>query len=227
MTSWCFLCGCEPSVTKGCILSCHRNGKLTHQVYMKYDDDRNGLIHREDGPAILIWDDHGNLICKKYVINGLSHRINGPSIRRWENKQLKHEMYFIKGLIHREDGSAFKAWNDNGILIAECYYVSGQYHREDGPSQLKWNDNGVLINETWNWNGPPHTFGMMQTNCNNSFKRGKNVKMKDLIKAGKVILKFMKKTKLIRRRYEKIIENSIWWSFPGLGKILLELSGGL
>ncbi len=112
-------------------------------------------------------------------------------------------------------------------MIVERYFINKEYHREDGPALRKWNDHGVLIEETWLWKSlySLHTFGIMQTNLKLSYKRGKEVAMKDLIKAGKIILRFMKKSKLIKRRYGKIIESSIWWSFPGLGKILLELNG--
>ncbi len=138
----------------------------------------------------------------------LCHICEGESIAEGQGKE-----YILR--CYRENKLTHEQYIKNGIL-----------HREDGPAFRRW-ENGYLICEYWQWTGPFHTFGMMQTNYGNSYKRGYKLAIKDLIKSGKIILRFMKRSKLIKKRYEKIIEECVWWSFPGLGKILLELNGGI
>ncbi len=168
------------------------------------------------------------LIHEQYIVDKKLHREDGPAVRKWNiNGVLIRESYYINGYLHREDGHTSRIWNNNGILITEEYCNDGRFHREDGVAVCEWDNNGNLVFKGWSWKGHPHTFGMMQTNSKLSYKRGEKVEIKDLITSGKVILRFMKKTKSIKRRYEKIIEESIYWSFPGLGKILLELNGGI
>ncbi len=234
-------------IEKDGIRRCYNNdNKLIHEVYIK-----NNVKHRKDGPAESFWDDNGNLTCEEYYLNGLSHREDGPAGHEWHsNNILIREEYYLNDKLHRTNGPAYREWNSEGNLTCEEYYINGMLHREDGPALSTWNDNGRFevkkwyinghyhredgpafivnnghINEEWVFSGPPHTFGLMKTHNGKSFKKGKKVELNDLIKSGKIILRFMKRSKKIRKRYEKNIENSIWWSFPGLGKILLELNG--
>ncbi len=161
-----------------------------------------------------------------YLCQGQSI-MEGDIKRCYSGDKLIHEQYFKNGNIHRENGHAHRRWNNNGVLIIETYRVNGEFHREDGPAIRQWNNHGLLIEEIWKWKwkGLRHTFGMIHTNFNKSYKKGVEINYNDLIRSGKIILEFMRKTKEIRRRYEKLLEKSIWWSFPGLGKILLQLNG--
>jgi len=75
---------------------------------------KNGLKHREDGPAIE-WTD-GN---KLWYQNGLVHREDGPACE-WTNGDKE---WYKNGQFHRKDGPAVeranghKAWYENGLFL--------------------------------------------------------------------------------------------------------------
>ena len=74
----------------------------------------NGLIHREDGPAI----EYSNGT-KEWYINGKRHRLDGPAIEYANGSKL----WYPNGMVHREDGPAIetsnggKSWWINGIFL--------------------------------------------------------------------------------------------------------------
>ena len=72
---------------------------------------KNGVLHREDGPA-RIYKDGG----KFWYINGKRHREDGPASEYGNGD--KH--WFINGLHHREDGPAIEYKNGD-----ECWYYNG------------------------------------------------------------------------------------------------------
>ncbi len=215
---YCYSCQREYIARDGIIRCYNDNNKLIHEIYIK-----NNIKHRDDGPAESFWNDD-NLTCEEYYLNNKSHRTNGPAYREWNSEgNLTCEEYYINGMLHREDGPALSTWNDNGQFDVEQWYINGHHHREDGPSYIS-NNNGKIYG-VWIFWSLPHTFGLMKTHNGKSYKKGLEVHFNNLIRSGKVILRFMRRTKDIRKRYEKLLEKSISWSFPGLGKILLELNG--
>ena len=88
---------------------------LTAIIYYK-----NGLLHREDGPAIEYADGS-----EEWYINGERHREDGPAAEwAYGGKQ-----WYLNGVLHREDGPAFE-WADG----EKQWYLNGLLHREDGPA---------------------------------------------------------------------------------------------
>jgi hypothetical protein len=71
----------------------------------------NGVLHREDGPAIEHSNGH-----KEWYLNGYLHREDGPAVE-WPSGA---EAWYLNGELHREDGPAaespdgYKAWWLNG-----------------------------------------------------------------------------------------------------------------
>ena len=82
---------------------------------------RDGLLHREDGPAVKYSDDD-----QEWWSNGIRHRIDGPAL-----SYKKHGIYqwYIKGLLHNEDGPAiihspgFKSYYLNNKRISEREFI--------------------------------------------------------------------------------------------------------
>jgi hypothetical protein len=78
----------------------------------------NGLLHREDGPAIE-WKSGS----KEWLLNGKLHRISGPA-REWVNG---NKSWWLNGKLHRLDGpaielnSGYNAWwlNDRKVSKEE------------------------------------------------------------------------------------------------------------
>ena len=89
----------------------------------KYWYNKEGVYHREDGPAV---SSEGY---KAWYINGLRHREDGPAIE-WKDGTKE---WYINGLLHREDGiewkDGYKAW-----YIGLLHREDGPAHREDGPA---------------------------------------------------------------------------------------------
>lgn len=88
---------------------------------------RNGVLHNEDGPAIIQADGR-----KEWWINGVRHREDGPAVERPNGTQY----WFYCGQVHRVDGPA--------VIYADGtkkWLIKNLLHREDGPA-IEW-DNGV------------------------------------------------------------------------------------
>jgi hypothetical protein len=85
--------------------------------------NKQGLYHREDGPAIE-WADGG----KEWWINGELHRLDGPARTTPEGDT----EWWLNGKLHRTDGPA--AEYDNG---AKYWSVHGKFHRLDGPASVR------------------------------------------------------------------------------------------
>ena len=145
----------------------YKDGKLSKLIYFVSEDKKeyfyfkDGLYHREDGPAI-IRDD-----CVRYMMYGKRHRVNGPAIiykehvEYWIEDKLHRidgpaivskdsEYYYVNGLLHREDGPA---------LIEgahKAYYIKGKLHREDGPAAIWENADGYSCKYSYYKNGLLH-----------------------------------------------------------------------
>jgi hypothetical protein len=79
-------------------------------------DDKN-LLHRDDGPALLVKKEHDILVSYWYI-HGQRHRIDGPAIL-WDDGAY---CYYRNDELHRTDGPAvvwegFKKWFINGEKI--------------------------------------------------------------------------------------------------------------
>jgi hypothetical protein len=91
------------------------NGQMVERWY------KDGLLHREDGPAYL--SDDGT---KKWYVHGKLHRTNGPSIISVENDHLMQQ-----------------------IFITEEYYLDGERHNENGPALIRVFNNVGKYEEWW------------------------------------------------------------------------------
>lgn len=95
-----------------------KNGKI--KDFFKTSWYLNGLLHREDGPAI----EYGNGSTEWYI-NGQLHRINGPA-KQSINGDFS---WYLFGKKHREDGPAILTTNGEYE-----WYCHGLLHRENGPA---------------------------------------------------------------------------------------------
>lgn len=104
--------------------------------------DENGLLHRDDGPAVIMhgagekWFRHGKLHrddgpavvmedgTKKYYKEGYLHREGGPAIERVSGVK----EWWAHGRLHREDGPAVESDHESQ------WYLKGRLHRVDGPA---------------------------------------------------------------------------------------------
>ena len=71
----------------------------------------NGKLHREEGPAMLLYDNS-----EEWYIDGLLHRENGPAI----NHANGHHEWYLHGNLHRLDGPAIEYNNGGEWWINDC-----------------------------------------------------------------------------------------------------------
>jgi hypothetical protein len=100
---------------------------------------KNGVLHREDGPAKICSDG-----TEEWYLNGIRHREGGPAIV-WRDGSRE---WFLNGLRHREDGPA-RVWNNS-----EEWWENGKLHREGGPAEIV--RFSVYFAEIWYKHGKPH-----------------------------------------------------------------------
>ena len=84
---------------------------------------KNGLLHREDGPAVVKADG-----TKEWYLNGKFHRVDGPAIERVNGDR----EWYRHGQCHREDGPAIEHADGE-----KAWLINDGYHREDGPA-IEW-----------------------------------------------------------------------------------------
>jgi hypothetical protein len=83
---------------------------------------RNGIVHREGGPAKEFADGR-----REWYLHGMMHREDGPAYEGFHGTR----MWYIRGKLHREDGPA-QEWFDG----TEDWYIGGVLHREDGAAHI-------------------------------------------------------------------------------------------
>lgn len=117
-------------------------------------------LHRTNGPAFkILWSDSSG--GTKYYRNGLLHRDAGPALVYWNRLSIdgkiiskSYEKWYQNGLAHRTDGPAYTSWNPIGSLSFERWHFNGNLHRLDGPAYIDhegggkyWFIDGVSLSE--------------------------------------------------------------------------------
>lgn len=71
------------------------DGKLDWENYR----NKNGNLHREDGPALIWYFVNGNIDIQEYWINGKLHKIDGPAkiSYSYNNDRIKDKEYWLNG----------------------------------------------------------------------------------------------------------------------------------
>lgn len=102
-------------------------------LYGRQEWYREGVLHREDGPAIIY--ESG---AQKWYKFGKCHREDGPALILSAGIQEWHKA----GEIHREDGPAIIHPNGN-----QFWYLLGKLHRKDGPAIILSNGDQFWYHE--------------------------------------------------------------------------------
>jgi hypothetical protein len=72
----------------------HPNGVVKWKVWV----GDNGRWHRDDGPAIEVFDTMGRLVEQKFLVDGKPHNENGPAWARYdESGAVCAASFFVKG----------------------------------------------------------------------------------------------------------------------------------
>lgn len=138
----------------------------------------NGVIHRENDPAIIVTNKYGTVLSKEWYHNGARHRDDGPAmivtkgdkrVEMWyqhgvlecadgpaitrEKKDKYVEEWFHNGLRHRVNGPAVRVVQQYNSV--EKYFMYGLRHRIGGPAVMKKYYN-VITEEEWYENDKLH-----------------------------------------------------------------------
>jgi antitoxin component YwqK of YwqJK toxin-antitoxin module len=88
--------------------------------------NKEGVLHREDGPAKVGWYECGNKGSEVYYINGVLHREDGPAeIQYYQSGTIGLEVWYKNGVRHREDGPAWILYNSDGRLCNADFFLEG------------------------------------------------------------------------------------------------------
>jgi hypothetical protein len=141
--------------------------EVTYAVHESDDDFRghvaetwrqNGVLHRENGPAVTVKGDNGG-IYEEYYSHGKLHRDDGPA--RYSKFVVgggSKEEWFQNDVLHREGGPAESMIDgETGVVLMEYWVQNGVLHREDGPA-VTYRDEKSYIEEFKRWaiNGKNH-----------------------------------------------------------------------
>jgi hypothetical protein len=92
-----------------------------------------GELHREDGPARIVYNNLGKIIKKMFYMNGFINREYGPAIiHYYSNHSIKVEYFYLKQHLHREDGPAHIHYNPDGSIRCEHFDIYDEYLGMDG-----------------------------------------------------------------------------------------------
>lgn len=93
----------------------------------------------------------GELLSVEYIEDGQIHRNDGPAIVIYhKNGEIHYEAYFYKNKRHRSDGPAFQSWDENGKNLIKEYWENGYLHHTTGPAAIHRDDKGeILCVEYW------------------------------------------------------------------------------
>lgn len=119
--------------------------------------NKEELIHRDDGPAVIEYHDDGETIKREeYYKNDKLHREDGPALIEWRlNKVIRYVEFYYNGKLHNLNGPARLVYDDNSNLSSESWYENGINHRDGGKASNRYYDkNGNLQKEIYKVNGP-------------------------------------------------------------------------
>lgn len=117
----------------------------------------NGQLHRDDGPARIIYDDKNNIEKEVWFYMGIQHRKGAPSKIEYENNVKRLEVWIENGFRHRIDGPAEISYYEDGKTIKFTnIFKHGKLHRKDGPAVLHYRKDGSSHIEQWHVNDQTH-----------------------------------------------------------------------
>lgn len=71
---------------------------------------------------------HNQYKTEYYLVGELLHREDGPAEILYENGKIIRESYFVKGIRHRDDGPAVIHYNLKGETIYAANWVKGTFY---------------------------------------------------------------------------------------------------
>jgi hypothetical protein len=109
----------------------YKDGTISNE----FDDTK--ILHREDGPALVLISHFGTPAYEIWYKDGKDHRSDGPAHFYYSvDGSLSQVKYYQQGVVHRDDGPAIIWYNKNGTVERDIWYKDGKMHRLDGPAKI-------------------------------------------------------------------------------------------
>ena len=113
------------------------------------DDD---VLHREDGPAYIAYDENGNVEEERWYLNGIHTRKDGPAgigyhedgttvrVEDWRDS---------RGEEHRDGAPSNISYFSDGKPQFMIWFRHGENHRDEGPALILFDNDGKIIREQY------------------------------------------------------------------------------
>jgi hypothetical protein len=111
-----------------------------HLNYLK-EWYKNGILHRENGPARIKSDNNGKLIIEEYYQNGILHSENNyPTTcrKQYHDYGYYSEMWYLNDKLHNIDRPAVIIKDSNDNFVSVEAFVNGKRHRLNGPAHIMY-----------------------------------------------------------------------------------------
>jgi len=59
---------------------------------------QNDILHRLDGPAVILYDENGYKSYERWYQNGKPHRLDGPALINYNNGSVLYGIWYHKGI---------------------------------------------------------------------------------------------------------------------------------
>lgn len=113
----------------------------------------NGVLHREDGPAVIRWDSEKKYkIFEYWCINGLTHRDGGEPAELHYNKDgtIRSKAWYRNGKHYRDNELPAEIKYYNGERI-EFWYENDHVYRSGGrPAIIGYDENEEVYRKIYN-----------------------------------------------------------------------------
>lgn len=138
----------------------------------------DGILHRDDGPAVVSYYDDGSVRTEWWFKHGKIHRIgdhitNTPAVTKYDKGgNVEERTWYREGKKYRDDGptcikyhkngnmseqqwsendiiSNIVKYHENGNFYKKMYYEDGKRHRSDGPAEIIYYEDGTVAKEMW------------------------------------------------------------------------------
>jgi antitoxin component YwqK of YwqJK toxin-antitoxin module len=91
-----------------------------------------GQLHRDSGPAFIVYHKNGNIKLEEFFTNGCLNREDGPArISYYSDGSIQFKIFMSNNLRSRKDGCATLWYNGDGSVAFENYYLYGKYLGKD------------------------------------------------------------------------------------------------
>ena len=114
--------------------------------------NKHGEYHNDNGPAITFYEPDGvGLIRMDYYFNGVLHRLDGPAriVFDENNNVIRHEYYFC-GIKFNGNSPSVIWFDKDGRVSCEERYVNGKLNdHENAFAVVEFNGDKILYTESW------------------------------------------------------------------------------